>query len=81
MSNRGATPSELKECKEIFSAIDKAMDGKKYDAILNTLCFVVGNLGPEIDMSKQEFIAQVVNQVSSAYDMTNLYDAEPEGEA
>jgi len=59
-----------------------AMDGKGIDEILNTLCFIIADLGTDIDnMSKQEFIANVVNQVSGAYDTCYLGKSEPEGNA
>ena len=81
MRNRPATPDEVKECKDVYKKILEAMDGHDITAILNILCFVVAELGEDLDMSKQEFVAQVVEQVSSAYDMFRLANSKPQGEA
>lgn len=81
MSNRKATLQEREECKQIYRGVLEIMDGKDYDAILNTLCFIVAELGVDLEVSKQKFVAQVVEQVSSAYDMHKLLGAKPQGEA
>lgn len=81
MNNRPATQQEMEECKEIYQGLLRIMDGKDYDAILNTLCFVMGELGNGLDMTKQKFIARTVEQISSAYDMYKLASSKPEGEA
>lgn len=81
MSHKPATPQEMKECRELYKGILSAMDGKDYDAILNTLCFIMAELGVELDLTKQRFIAKTVERISSAYDMHKLLGAEPEGEA
>lgn len=81
MNNRPATPQEMKECKEIYQGFLEVMDGKDYDSILNILCFTLGELGVDLEMTKQKFIARAVEQISSAYDTHKLAKSEPEGEA
>ena len=81
MNNKPATKKEMEECKEIYKGFLEVMDGKDYDAILNTMCFVMAELGTELDMTKQKFIAKTVDQISSAYDMHKLASSKPEGEA
>lgn len=81
MTIRPATPEERDNCVQLYRSIGKAMDGYDVDAIMNTLCFMVAEIGTDLDMSKQEFIASVVNQLSNAYDTCYLGKCEPEGEA
>jgi hypothetical protein len=62
--------------------MNRVIEAYSTDEVLNTLCFMLADIAvDELDMSKQEFIANVVNQVSSAYDTCYLGRAEPQGEA
>lgn len=81
MSKRGATKQEREDCMRLYRALGKTITDYDIDAVLNTMCFVVAELGTDLDMSKQAFIAQVVEQLSSAYDTCYLGRAEPQGEA
>lgn len=81
MKRKGATSEERDECILFYRKVNKVMDDYDFDVVMNTLCFIIGEVGPALNMSKQAFIANVVNQISSAYDMTYLSNSEPQGEA
>ena len=82
MEKRGATPEEREACLQIYKRVMLVLHGHSIDEILNTLCFVLADVAvDELDVSKQVFIANVVEQVSSAYDTCLLGRMEPKGNA
>ena len=82
MERRAATPDERDACVNLYRKVMMAMYGTEIDEVLNTLCFIVAEIGVELDhMSKEEFIANVVEQVTSAYNTCYLGKSEPKGNA
>lgn len=63
-----ATPEQREECIRLYKKVHEVIHGQDIDNILNTLCFIVADVGTELEMDKKTFIASVVEQVSSAYD-------------
>lgn len=76
MSNRGASPIEREACVKLYRALGQNLEEYDSDVVLNTLCFIVAEYGAQVDMTKREFIAQVVEQISSAYDTCNVLKGE-----
>jgi len=66
---------------KLYRALAEVLADRDIDAALNTMCFMVAEIGTDLSMSKQAFIAQIVDQVSSAYDTCYLGKSEPQGEA
>lgn len=69
MNKKGATPEERDACLKLYRKFGEVMEHEDYDTILNTLCFIIGDLGVDLNTNKRTFIALVVEQVSSAYDL------------
>jgi len=81
MVRRGATPEESRNCIKLYRKLNEMMGEYDVDVVMNTLCFIIADMGVELDMNKQVLIANVVEQVSSAYNTCYLGKAEPQGEA
>lgn len=81
MSNRGATPQEREDCVKLYRAVGELLEKYDVDVILNTLCFIVAEQGVHINMTKREFIAQVVDQISSAYHTCDALNGKGEDDA
>lgn len=72
---------ERDACVLLYRKVGSIIDREDYDVILNTLCFIMGELGTELDVDKREYIAKIVEQVSGSYDLFLLAQMKPEGEA
>jgi hypothetical protein len=82
MKRRAATPDERDSCVNLYRKVMMTMHGTEIDEVLTTLCFIVAEIGVELDhMSKEEFIANVMQQVTSAYHTCYLGKSEPKGNA
>jgi len=81
MRKRNSTKQEREDCMKLYRALAEVLTDRDIDAALNTMCFMVAEIGTDLNMSKQAFIAQIVDQVSSAYDTCYLGKSEPQGEA
>lgn len=81
MKHRPATDEEKDECKIIYRKLARVVDGHHTHAVLNTLCFVLADVGVELEVDKEVFLEEVMKQLSSAYDMCYLSNAIPQGEA
>lgn len=81
MKHRPATDDEKDECKIIYRKLARAVNGHHTHAVLNTLCFVLADVGVELEVGKEVFLEEVIKQLGSAYDMCYLSSATPQGEA